>query len=52
MNKVKLKFEWEKIGEWEFRAKVIGGWILKVIDCDRPTLTFVADPFHAWEIEK
>ena len=55
--------EWEAIGTYESRAKVIGGWLVKVetgvthITFDggmqegwdwRTSLAFVPDPKHEW----
>lgn len=46
----KIPFEWEQIISDEIqRAKVIGGWI--VMDASS-SMIFIADPFHAWSIEK
>lgn len=49
---MKIKFEWKRIGDMTYRAKVIGGWIVEHIDCDRPTLVFIPDSNHEWEIEQ
>ena len=62
-----MKFEWETIDSYHFRAKVIGGWLVKVTeDVSHPdgygaasngwdwriAMAFVPDPSHEWEIEK
>jgi len=31
-NDKKIEFKWEKIGDRAYRAKVIGGWIVKCVD--------------------
>lgn len=58
--------EWEEIDSNEFRAKVIGGWVLKVHEhvfhmTDtregegwdwRVAITFIPDINHEWVIDK
>jgi hypothetical protein len=65
-DEFRCKFEWEKIFEskasnkkfMNFRARVIGGWLVKDIYFDEDkdvyssTVTFVPDPHHRWEIIK
>lgn len=68
---MKIEFEWENLpddcpGEMSYRAKVIGGWIVKSIhygstkqennpefhpDYCSCTSIFVPDIDHEWEIE-
>lgn len=54
-----MKFEWEKISdinaEMTYRAKVIGGWIVKNWEAgDSPSVSmvFIYDPVHDWTIEE
>ena len=62
-----MKFEWETIDGYHFRAKVIGGWLVKAAEdvshIDeygsvisgrdwRIAMAFVPDPNHEWEIEQ
>lgn len=54
------KLEWEDLGGGQFRAKVPGGWVLKIMEevfqeersawgWDwRPALCFIPDPGHQW----
>lgn len=70
-----MKFEWEEIYTSEdayenlymetFRAKVLGGWIVRhqsILDADRAnnfdgwshaqnSMMFVPDPDHEWEVD-
>lgn len=52
-----MNFKWERIAmevstSKTYRAKVIGGWIIKdeAIEGDARALVFVADIKHEWEI--
>lgn len=62
-----MKLDWEIIDGYHFRLKVPGGWIFKVIEDVihfdenrgwqtgqdfRPTICFVPDPTHTWQLEK
>jgi len=62
-----MKFKWETIDSYHFRAKVIGGWLVKATEdvCYldeygamdngrdwRIAMAFVPDPNHEWEIEQ
>jgi hypothetical protein len=58
-----MKFEWEiikyvkdesKILDMHFRAKVINGWIYRIVSFERKTesLVFIPDAKHEWEINK
>lgn len=68
-----IEFEWEKISEekedgvfWfaTYRAKVIGGWLVRTFDLTKqhrgldPALStsestvFIADRMHEWQIKK
>jgi hypothetical protein len=56
--------EWEEIDLYTDRAKILGGWIVRYIitsnfwnsggeNCvQAPSITFVPDPEHKWEIKK
>jgi hypothetical protein len=48
----KLPWEWEKLDTETFRAKVVGGWVLKSISMGRKcqSMTFVHDIDHEWMI--
>ncbi len=65
---MKIEFEWEVINEKRgggvsdvtLRAKVIGGWLIKLVYCEdggcgknirEHALTFISDPDHLWEVE-
>lgn len=53
--------KWERIGDFEYRAKVFGGWLVQCIDVHERTeyepesrsiaIAFVPDPNHEWNIE-
>ncbi len=59
-----MKFEFEEIGEQCWRAKVLGGWLVKAYEDVvhereggllpgwdyRVSMTFVPDPKHEWEV--
>lgn len=58
-----MKFEWEKIDWMErvqvrtWRAKVIGGWVLRTESWDEAvgsseSSVFIPDEGHCWEIEE
>lgn len=70
---MKIKFEWDPIGEtgnmnrWTWRAKVIGGWLVRediyrmpigkaITDEDEyaisSSMVFVSDPQYEWEIDE
>lgn len=44
---MKIPFKWEKIDNYHYRAKVMGGWIFQCGD----SFLFIPDPNHEWEIE-
>lgn len=46
-----MKFEWERIGEGTFRAKVFNGWIVTVSVDTSTSSIFVSDPHYQWSIE-
>ena len=50
---MKIKFEWEQIGAYSWRAKVIGGWAFTTnyINGTGSTI-FIPDQDHSWEIEE
>jgi hypothetical protein len=39
-------------GHVTIRAKVPGGWLVRVWMYDRGGITFVPDPEHAWDVEE
>lgn len=51
-------FQWKQIDEDTWRAKVIGGWLVKeahwYTDNEIPiiSLVYVPDEFHSWELEE
>lgn len=63
---MKIKWEWEELDPWNFRAQVIGGWLVKTLEeswpapdqfgnsnhVSRVTMCFVPDPNHEWTIDK
>lgn len=54
----RIEWEWEKLDEGTFRAKVIGGWILhrsRVLEAKNSlsgseSMIFIADRDHEWHI--
>lgn len=54
----KIEWQWEQLDESTWRAKVIGGWVLKVrmfIEGKRgvvmsESMTFIPDRDHEWHI--
>lgn len=51
----KIPFEWKKIGNFSYRAKVIGGWLINNINSRgeegiSESCVFIPDPYHEWEI--
>jgi DNA-directed RNA polymerase alpha subunit len=54
-----MKFEWEELDESTWRAKVIGGWLIKArmfIEGERgvvmsESLTFIPDLHHKWNLD-
>ena len=54
----KMEWQWEKIDETNFRARVIGGWILRTLDFDAKqkllscSTVFILDRDHEWYITK
>ncbi len=53
-----VELDWERIeytGEWVsgecFRAKVLGGWLVRILLQASPMggITFVPDPKHEWK---
>lgn len=48
----KIAWEFEKIDECNYRAKVIGGWILKIFEGKQFQCVFVEDKEHVWIIIK
>lgn len=56
-----MKFEWERLTDNDFRAKIIGGWLVQSyyregscetsVACSMTTV-FVSDPGHVWDINK
>ena len=61
-----MKYEWETIDGYNFRMKVPGGWVLKVLEDVaheiemgrlpgwdwRVAICFIPDPDHKWVIDK
>ena len=47
-----MKFEWEELTDTTWRAKVIGGWIVRTTSCSGIAMVFIPDPKHSWEILK
>lgn len=51
-----MKFEWELISEqydeYTHRAKIKGGWLVKVSEGYAVAITFIPDEHHAWVIEE
>jgi hypothetical protein len=48
---MRIKFDWEKIGETTCRAKVIGGWVLNAwTEGQAESMVFIPDPEHLWEV--
>jgi hypothetical protein len=55
-----MKFEWEKIYEKDFdttwRAKLIGGWLVKTVirtsETYSTTMVFIDDRHHRWSTEE
>lgn len=56
----KIEWEWEKLDESTYRAKVIGGWLVKTHNSAEgkhnwaisETVTFIPDRDHEWTISK
>lgn len=54
----KMEWQWEVLDEKTKRAKVVGGWVLKVTDSDSKlkllscSSLFIADRDHEWYITK
>jgi len=51
-----MKIEWEDVDEYHVRAKVPGGWLVKVLDWGDgrwvvTTEFFYPDPSHLWRDE-
>ncbi len=50
-EKIKINFDWECLLGTTYRAKVIGGWIVRNEEFERSeSMVFVPDPNHQWEI--
>lgn len=51
---MKIPFDWIKIDNETYRAKVIGGWLVCIstlsINGNSESLVFVSDPEHKWEV--
>ena len=57
-----MKFNWEQIASkpQTERARVFGGWLVKVCDSkeystvvfDKSSLVFIPDPKHCWSVKK
>ena len=46
-----IVFEWEKLSEGTYRAKVLGGWVLRDFDGESGNaMIFVPDPNHEWGV--
>jgi hypothetical protein len=47
-----MVLQWDRIGAFEYRAKISGGWLVKYLEAWNETgaggLTFVPDPRHEW----
>jgi hypothetical protein len=48
--------KWEEIKSHDglhfvsvYRAKVPGGWLVRIMQCDGSGLTFYPDPEHEWD---
>ena len=51
---IKMQWEWEFIDDNTQRAKVIGGWILRLLESKGKWTQpiFIADKDHVWTITK
>jgi hypothetical protein len=48
-----MKFRWEQIGAFDYRAWVIGGWVFASVDHnDSSAICFIPDPNHEWSIDE
>jgi hypothetical protein len=52
---MKIKWQGEKLDDFTVRFKVIGGWLVRVIDIYEEscalTQNFIPDADHKWEID-
>lgn len=50
-----MKFEWEQVSDNDyktFRAKVIGGWLVRYVGLDgHSTMCFIEDRHYTWVID-
>lgn len=46
----KMEWNWEKLDENTYRAKAMGGWIIKCIEGKSIACTFVVDRDLEWHI--
>jgi hypothetical protein len=46
--RMKFEFEWERLDSDTFRARVIGGWILRYEE----SIVFIQDRDHQWSVLK
>lgn len=49
-----IPFEWEFVDQQgsthTFRAKVIGGWLVKIHDHEQMNTVFIKDITHEWQL--
>ena len=46
----KMEWQWEKLDDNTFRAKVIGGWLIKCIEGKALAVTFLPDKDHEYMV--
>jgi hypothetical protein len=46
-----IPFEWEVISHLTYRAKAVGGWIVRYGYSEGTTCVFIPDEYHTWKIE-
>jgi len=48
---MQLIFQWERIGKDKtYRARVLGGWLVRDCSSTGISVAFVPDPDHIWEV--